>query len=97
MYARLTSVSIGGGLRPAAEKLANQYGPYLKNLKGFQKALFLVAEPEGGYAVMTFWETREDSEAAAELARPYLEGVLKGILKRPIDTRLYEVYQPKDE
>jgi heme-degrading monooxygenase HmoA len=97
MYARLTSVSIGSGLRPAAEKLADQYVAYLKKLKGFQNVLFLIGDPEGEYAVMTFWETQEDSEAAAELARPYLEGILRGILKKPIDTRLYEVYQPKDK
>ena len=95
MYARLTYITLGPGLRPAAEKLADQFAAFLKSQKGFQKVLFLGNDRVGEYVAMTFWDSMENAEMAADATRPKLEEVLKGILKKPIDTHLYEIYLPK--
>ena len=95
MYARLTYITLEPGLRPAGEKMASQFSFFLQTLKGFQKVLFLTDDTVGEYVVMTFWDSKENSEVAAEQVRPKIEEVMKGILKKPIETHLYEVYMPE--
>jgi heme-degrading monooxygenase HmoA len=95
MYARLTYITLEPGLRPAGEKMASQFSFFLQTLKGFQKVLFLTDDTVGEYVVMTFWDSKENSEGAAEQVRPKIEEVMKGILKKPIETHLYELYMPE--
>jgi len=95
MYSTLLTLTLGPGMRSAGEKLADQFAPALKALKGFKGVTFFGDETTGEYGSLTLWETKEDAEAAAAVMRPKLEQAVSGIAKAPPTRRFFEVYEPK--
>ncbi len=95
MYAQLVMFTLGTGMRATAEKLADQFAPVLRTLKGFKSITFLGDETAGEYASLTIWESKEDAEAAAAATRLQLELALSDIAMGPLTRRLFEVYEPK--
>ena len=95
MYARLVILTLGPGMRSTAEKLADQFAPVLRTLKGFKGVTFLADDAAGEYASFSIWESKEDAEAAIAATAPQLEQALSGIAKGPPTRRLFEVYEPK--
>ena len=95
MYASLIMLTLGPGMRSAGEKLADQFAPALKTLKGFKKVTFLGDDTVGEYASLSVWESKEDVEAAAAVIGPKLEQAVSGIAKSPPTRRFFEVYEPK--
>ena len=95
MYAHLVLLTLGPGMRTAAEKMADQFAPAYKAAKGF-KGLTLLGDDEAGeYGSLTIWESEEDLAAYLEAVTPQHEAVLKGIVKGPPMIRAFEVYEPK--
>ena len=95
MYAQLSIIKLGGGMRSTAEKIADQSLPTLKMLKGFKSVTFFGDVELGEYGSFTLWETKEDAEAAAAVMRPKVEKAVSGIAKAPPTRQFYEVYEPK--
>jgi hypothetical protein len=95
MYAQLVMLSLGPGTRSAAEKLADQFVPALRTLKGFKRVTFLGDETTGEYGSLSLWESKEDAEAAGAVIGPQLEQAVSGIAKAPPTRRFFEVYEPK--
>ena len=95
MYAQLVMLTLGPGTRSTAEKLADQFAPALKALKGFKRVTFLGDETVGEYGTLSLWESKEDVEAAAAVLGPKLEQAVSGIAKSPPTRRFFEVYEPK--
>lgn len=95
MYATLVMFTLGPETRPTAEKLAEQFAPVIRGLKGFKSITFLGDDAVGEYASVTIYESKEDAEAAVAVPGPRLEEALKGILKGPPVRRLFEVLEPK--
>ncbi len=95
MYASLVMLTLGPGKRSTGEKLADQFAPALKTLKGFKRVTFLGDEAVGEYGSLSLWESREDVEAAAAVIGPQLEQAVSGIAKGPPTRRFFEVYEPK--
>ena len=95
MYAQLSMITLGPGMRSAGEKLADQFAPALKTLKGFKGVTFFGDETTGEYGSLTLWETKEDAEAAAAVTGPKLEQAVSGIAKAPPTRRFFEVYESK--
>ena len=95
MYASLSVLTLGPGMRSTAEKLADQFAPALRALKGFKRVTFLSDETVGEYASLSVWESKEDAEAAAAVIGPQLEQAVSGIVKGPPTRRFFEVYEPK--
>ncbi len=95
MYAQLVMLSLGPGTRSTAEKLADQFAPALRSLKGFKRVTFLGDETVGEYGSLSLWESKEDAEAAGAVMGPQLEQAVSGIAKGPPTRRLFEVYEPK--
>lgn len=95
MYATLLALALGPGTRSAGEKLADQFAPALKTMKGFKGVTFFGDETTGDYGSLTLWETKEDAEAAAAVTGPKLEQAVSGIVKAPPTRRFFEVYEPK--
>ncbi len=95
MYAQLVMLTLGPGARSAAEKLADQFAPALKTLKGFKRVTFIGDDTVGEYGSLSLWETKEDVEAAAAVLGPKLEQAVSGIAKAPPTRRFFEVYEPK--
>ena len=66
MYARLVlyRTSPGASLRSQLERAAGSVGPLLRQQPGFRAGYGVVDEASGEFGGISFWETREDAEAA---------------------------------
>ncbi len=95
MYASLSVLTLGPGMRSTGEKLADQFAHALKTFKGFKRVTFFGDETVGEYASLSVWESKEDAEAAAAVIGPQLEQAVRGIVKGPPTRRFFEVYEPK--
>jgi len=95
MYAQLFMLTLGPGTRSAGEKLADQFAPVLRTLKGFKGVTFFGDYTVGEYASLSIWESKEDVEAAAAVLGPKVEQAVSGIAKAPPTRRFFEVYEPK--
>lgn len=95
MYARLIMFTLGPGMRPTSEELADQFASLHKTLKGFRAATYIGDDTVGEYGALSIWESKEDEEAASVALRPKLEQALSGIAKGPPTSRSFEVYEPK--
>jgi len=95
MYAQLVMLTLGPGTRSTGEKLADQFAPALRALKGFKRVTFFGDETVGEYGSLSLWESKEDVEAAAAVLGPKLEQAVSGIAKVPPTRRFFEVYEPK--
>ena len=95
MYAQLSIITLGPGMRSAAEKLADQFAPALKSMKGFKGVTFLGDDTVGEYMSLSLWESKEDAKAAATVMAPKLEQAVSGIAKVPPTRRFFEVYEAK--
>lgn len=95
MYASLSVVKLGPGMRSAAEKMADQFAPALRALKGFKRVTFFGDETVGEYGSLSLWESKEDAEAAAAVIGPKLQQAVSGMAKEPPTRRFFEVYEPK--
>jgi hypothetical protein len=67
--------------------------PKVRSLKGCKDSIFVMHESDDHYALLVFWNSREDAEAAASFIGPQLLPALNRISKETVSPRLYEVYQ----
>jgi len=95
MYATLTTLQLGPGMRSAGEKTADQSASLLKNLKGFKSATFFADDEIGQYLSLNVWETKEDAEAAWAIIGPKMQEAIGSILKAPPTRQVFELYEPK--
>lgn len=95
MYASLSMITLGPGMRATGEKLADQFTPVLRAQKGFKGVTFFGDEAIGEYASLSLWESKEDAEDAAAVIAPQLEQAVSGIVKGPPTRRFFEVYEAK--
>jgi heme-degrading monooxygenase HmoA len=91
MYARLSVVSMGPGMRPKMEQLADHLAPRFKALKGYRGVTFLMDEASGDYGSLSLWDSREHAEAASAAINPQVARIFQGMLTPWI----FEVYEPK--
>jgi len=94
MYAQLVSFTLKPGMRQTAEKLADQFDPVLKSLKGFKGAYYLADDNNGEYVTFSLWESKEDAEAAALVTGPRLEETLRDIATSGPVRKMFDVYVP---
>ena len=91
MYARVNETQwnpemVEEGIRLTEETIIPAYQEH----PGF-RGYFLLTEPGGeGAMAITMWDTEENMESSASIARSMI-GELKGILRAPPETRHYEV------
>jgi heme-degrading monooxygenase HmoA len=95
MYAQLVMLTIGPGMRSTGEKLAEQFEPVLKSLRGFKGVTFFGNVEVGEYGSLSIWESKEDAEAAAAAMGPRLEQAVSGVVKEQPTRRFFEVYESK--
>lgn len=95
MYASLSILNFGPGMRPADEKAADQFYSIIKTMKGFKGATFFADVEVGEYNTLVLWDTMENAEAANSAVAPKMQQALGTILKKPPTRRIFEVYEPK--
>lgn len=94
MYANVVILNLGPGMRPFAEKLADQFALVHREMKGFKNVIYLADETAGEYLSVTLYESKQDAEASITANRPKLEQATKDIVKVPPTVKTYEVYEP---
>jgi heme-degrading monooxygenase HmoA len=62
MYAQLVMLTLGPETRSTGEKLADQFAPALRTLKGFKGVTFFGDEIVGEYASLSLWESKGISQ-----------------------------------
>ena len=95
MIARLILMNFGPGTRSAGEKVADQFAPIHKTMKGFKDVIFFADFETGECGSLSMWESKEDAEAAAALMRPKLMEAVGSMLKGPPTVKMFELYEPK--
>jgi len=95
MYASLTTFKTAPGRRAEVEKVADQFFPALRGMKGFKNVVYFGDEDKNEYGSFNTWETKEDLEAAYKLIEPKLKEVLGPLAIEPPVRRIFEVYEPK--
>ena len=79
MYGRLNLMQARVEDRPKMEKVADQFAPILRGLKGFRDVKFFLDEQTGTYGALSLWDSKEDAEAAAETTRPQFDQAMAEI------------------
>ena len=95
MYAQLVMLRLGPRARSTGEKLADQFAPAIRTLKGFKGVTFFGDEIVGEYGSLSLWESWEDVKAASAVLGPKLEQAVSSIAKAPLTRRFFEVYESK--
>ena len=95
MYGRLTIIQARPEDRAKMEAIADRNAPTLRALKGFRDVKFFVDEQAGVYGSVSFWESKEDADAAGAAMNPRVQQAMAelGVRERRIMT--VEIYEPK--
>ncbi len=91
MFARLVLFKFGPEMREAADALAADLGPQIKDLNGCESVTFFGDDTDGQYGLFVLWESQADADAAADVIAPQLMSHLKGKVTEEPSRRLYSV------
>ena len=90
MYARLVRFAIQPGKQAAAQAVADDIAPLIKQQPGCQ-SVAVFADDEGECGIFVLWDSEENANKAAQIVRPQLEQRLAGNVKSAPDGRLFKV------
>ena len=94
MYAELVMINIGPGMRPTAEKVADQLAPIYRSMKGFKGVMFIGDIEAGEYGSLSLWESKEDAEALPGAVKRQLARIVGHLSRKgPSTRRIFEVYK----
>lgn len=94
MFIRMLNFQIRENKKADLITIMDNIVPKIRSLKGCKDCMFVMHESDDHYALLVFWNSREDAEAAANFIGPQLLPALNRISKETVSPRLYEVYQP---
>ena len=89
------SVKVKPGNRPAMEGVADQGGPGLAQMPGFESVTFYLDEDRSLYGAISIWESREAADAADAASTPQFTEAIGDLADGPIETHIYEIYEPQ--
>jgi heme-degrading monooxygenase HmoA len=93
-YATLGKLTLAPGKRAIAEGIADQGVAGVAQQPGFISVIFFLNEERNEYGAFSLWESREAAEAANAVLTPQFEQAFGEHLEGPIESILYEVYEP---
>lgn len=94
MFIRMLNFQIQENKRSDVAIIMDRMIPKIRSLKGCKDCMFIMHESDDHYALLVFWNSKEDADAAAVFIGPQLIPSLNNISKESVSPRLYEVYQP---
>jgi len=94
MYATFTMINLGPGMRQEAEKIANQFAPVNRSLKGFIRYNYFGDVETGDYGSLILYESKEDAENALATIGPEMKKTAGDIVKGEPIRRVFEIYEP---
>lgn len=95
MFARLVTFSLEPGNGSATERLANEQGPIIRRLPGFESLAFLHDDAANRYGSFSVWQSRKDAEAVSGVAALQVKDALKSSMKGRPSVTIYEIYAPQ--
>jgi len=94
MYLRLVRITLEPGSRSAAQKLADEFVPAIKDQNGCNECVFFADDNAGDYGIVVLWNSKEDAEAAAPVIGPRLAQAISEVSDEPANIKLFEVFEP---
>jgi hypothetical protein len=94
MYIRMLNFQTVGHKKAQAQSIMDTMIPFIRSLRGCKDCIFIMHDLDDSYALLVFWETEEDADAAAGLIGPKMLPSLNKISREAINPVLYEVYEP---
>jgi hypothetical protein len=91
MFVRLVLFNFGVGMREAADELAADLGPQIRELSGCKSVTFFGDDTDGQYGLFVLWESQEHADSAAGVIAPQLMSHLAGKVTGEPSRRLYSV------
>jgi hypothetical protein len=93
MFIRMLNFQIQENKKADLITIMDNVVPKIRSLNGCKDCLFVMHESDDHYALLVFWNSRADADAAANFVGPQLLPALNRISKETVSPRLYEVYQ----
>lgn len=94
MYIRLVTFKASPGKKSELIMIADKFVPLIKSQKGNDGCKFIIDDESGEYGMVIKWDTKEHADAAKAIVGPQLMPILNEIAGKPVDVKLYEVYEP---
>ena len=92
MYIRMLNFETTSSHKAEVIMIMDDMIPKIK-ATGCKDCMLITHESDNHYALLVFWESRQQADAAASIIGPQLIPSLNRISKEPIVPRLYEVYE----
>jgi len=93
MYIRMLNFETTARQKAEVIGIMEESIPKIKAM-GCKDCLFIIHESDNHYALLVFWESKLQADAAAPIIGPGLIPALNRISKEAVVPRLYELYQP---
>lgn len=93
MYIRLLYFESNANKKQDMLNIMDNMIPKIKKQKGCIDCKFMMHDEDGRYALLVFWETKENADAAAIIIGPQILPALDKIAKEPVEPLLFEVYE----
>lgn len=94
MYIRMLYFQTNAEKKSDMLKIMDTMIPKIKAQKGCKDCMFIMHDTDGRYALLVFWATKENADAATSVIGPQMIPAVNKIAKKPVNPLLYEVYQP---
>ena len=94
MYIRMLNFQTAAGQKAEVIGIMEETIPKIKAM-GCKDCMLIMHETDNHYALLVFWDSREQADAAAPIIGPQLIPTLNRISKETVVPRLYAVYEPK--
>ncbi|MCZ7596952.1 MAG: antibiotic biosynthesis monooxygenase [Gammaproteobacteria bacterium] len=94
MYARLMSFKSIPENRSEIEAIADRASVLVRSMNGFVAAHFVISEDETTYGALSFWESKDDVDAAATQLREATMPLIQKVATEASTAMHYEVYEP---
>lgn len=96
MYVRLVSFKLKDGMEEKALGLVYNIIPEIKSQTGFQDCKYLMHPADNEYALIVYWDSVANADAASKIIGPKLIPEINKISVNPAILRLYEIYEPSE-
>jgi hypothetical protein len=93
MYIRMLNFQTDGDKKAELITIMKTIIPKIRAKKGCEDCKFITHDSDNRYALLVFWDSKENADGAADIIGPQLLPALNNIAKEPVMPRLYEVSQ----
>jgi len=94
-YLTIGLLTMKPGHRAVAEQIADQGGPGMAQVPGYESVTFFLDEERNVYGAVSVWDSYESAKKADEILTPQFQQAFGDYIEGSIDSRIYEIYEHK--